>query len=145
MHLPIQPVLRELSVAERGKSPSAELLRAKRWILPRSESTHGDDPGGRLPLTRRKRCVGNSYPSCATADSTSDSNQVPPRPACMQASASWVMAGPFTRQADVGRIAALGTAGQFRLHLVSLGFPMGCLRFVTSCAGDLGETVIVAW
>jgi hypothetical protein len=30
MHLPIQPVLRELSVADKGKSPSAELLGAKK-------------------------------------------------------------------------------------------------------------------
>jgi hypothetical protein len=79
MHLPIQPDLRELSVADRGKSSSGELLGAKRWILSRSESAHGDDPGGRLPLTRRKRCVGNSDPSYATADSASDGNPVPPR------------------------------------------------------------------
>jgi hypothetical protein len=30
MHLPIQAVLRELAVADRGKSPSAELLGDKR-------------------------------------------------------------------------------------------------------------------
>jgi hypothetical protein len=46
-------------------------------------------------------------------------------------------------QAGVGRIAAPGTADQFRLHLVSLGFPLGRLRLVTSRAGDLGEIVVV--
>jgi hypothetical protein len=47
-------------------------------------------------------------------------------------------------QAGVGRIAAPGTAGQFRPHLVSLGFPLGRLHLVASRAGDLGEIVVVA-
>jgi hypothetical protein len=47
-------------------------------------------------------------------------------------------------QATVGRITASGTAGQFRLHLVSFGFPLACICLVASRMGDLCKTVVVA-
>jgi hypothetical protein len=97
-------------------------------------------------LTRRKKCVGNSYPSCATVDLGSDGNPVPPRPTGLHTGNGKLGDGLayLLWQAGVGRIAAPGTAGQFRPHLVSLGFPLGRLHLVASRAGDLGEIVVVA-